>query len=145
MVSARLWYTLAYDELQRELQGSAKQGERVDLTRLESNQVPWSYQQTADDLGISKATVVQAIKEYDDLKRKLEGNAERYSHPKAMSRCNIGWTQQETAQDLGISRPAVVKAIKIATAIEEHPKLEGERPRGNPNLLQCSKLDSKAS
>lgn len=51
-----------YDSLKRELLGSARQGERTDLTLLEPNKVLWTQEQTAKDLGISRPTVVQAIK-----------------------------------------------------------------------------------
>ena len=76
---------------------------------------------------IEMATV---IKEYDELKRKLEGSAERYSHPKAMPHCGVGWTQDKTAKDLNISRQAVGTAIQIAGAVEEHP--EWAKKTGRP-------------
>jgi hypothetical protein len=80
------------------------------------------------------------IKEYDELKRKLEGSADRYSHPKAMSQCNIGWKQSDTAKDLGISQPAVARAIQVAAAIKEYDelkrKLGGEKPRGYIGTLK---------
>lgn len=67
--------------------------------------------------------VATAIKEYDELKRELEGSKSP-GNPNLLH-CNKlqGWTQEQTAKDLGISQPAVVKAMKIATAIEEYPEL----------------------
>jgi hypothetical protein len=67
--------------------------------------------------------VAAVIKEYDELKRKLEGNKPA-GNPNLLQCSELqGWTQDKTAQDLGISRQAVCKAIKIATAIEEYPEL----------------------
>ena len=67
--------------------------------------------------------VATAIKEYDEMKREIEGDKPA-GNPNLL-RCNKlgGWTQAQTAQDLGISQSAVVKAIQIATAIEKHPEL----------------------
>jgi hypothetical protein len=69
--------------------------------------------------------VAAAIKEYDELKRKLEGSApEQGGRPKTdFAEISYGWSQRKTAKDLGISQFAVAKAIKIATAIEEYPEL----------------------
>ncbi len=64
-----------------------------------------------------------AHKAYDDLNRQIEGEADRYSHPKATSNLDIGWTQDKTAHGLGVSRPTISRDIKIATAIENHPDL----------------------
>ena len=65
-----------------------------------------------------------AIKEYDELKRKLEGEAKAGGDRQTIDYSVInGWSQRATAKDLGISQPTVVKAIKIATAIEKHPEL----------------------
>lgn len=66
-----------------------------------------------------------AIKEYDELKRELEGES------KGGQRTDLyhsvveveGWSQSKTAEDLGISQQAVGKAIQIAEAIEEYPEL----------------------
>jgi len=74
---------------------------------------------------LSDPEVATAIKEYDELKRKLEGEA------KGGTRTDLGhsitevegWSLQKTADELQISKPAVVKAVKIATAIEEYPDL----------------------
>ena len=86
--------------------------------------------------------VAVVIKEYDELKRKLEGEA------KGGTRTDLGhsitevdgWSLQKTAADLGISKPAVVKAIKIATAVEEHPdlaRLKGEQ------ILRILKIEAQ--
>lgn len=73
--------------------------------------------------------VAAAIKEYDELKRKLEGEApEQGGRPITDNTViSYGWSQRKTAKDLGISQPAVVKAIKIATAIEKYPELCAEK------------------
>jgi len=77
--------------------------------------------------------VASAIKEYDELKRKIEGSkdtrlngsdslghhtvASDDGNPNLLHRSELsGWTQDKTANDLGISQQAVTKAIKIATA-----------------------------
>lgn len=50
-----------------------------------------------------------AIKEYDELKRKLEGEKPR-GNPNLSQRNKLeGWTQAQTAKDLGISQPAFAK------------------------------------
>ncbi|MFH1486696.1 MAG: MT-A70 family methyltransferase [Chloroflexota bacterium] len=68
-----------------------------------------------------------AIKEYDEMARKLHGEGDKRRHLKQYSSVGHtvadGWTQDKTADSLGISRQAVSKAIEIATAIEEDPKL----------------------
>ncbi len=72
-----------------------------------------------------------AIKEYDEMKRRLEGEkkpgGDRQSIRYTVANGRDGWTQDKTASDLGISRQAVSKAIKIAAAIEEMPKLAKEK------------------
>lgn len=89
--------------------------------------------------------VATAIKEYDELKRKLEGEApEQGGRPKTdNSVISYGWSQRRTAKDLGISQPAVVKAIKIATAIEKYPELCAEK-HGRLVLRKAENLDRRA-
>ena len=73
---------------------------------------------------LSDPEVATAIKEYDELKRKLEGEANAGGDRQSIEHTVLnGWSQRKTAEDLGISPPAVRKAIKIATAIEEYPEL----------------------
>ena len=50
-----------YDELKREKEGSARRGERTDLTSLHCGEV-WTQDKTAKDLGISRQAVNKAIK-----------------------------------------------------------------------------------
>jgi len=86
--------------------------------------------------------VATAIKEYDELKRKLEGEKPR-GNPNLLQCGELQrWTQDKTAQDLGISQQAVSKAIKIATAIEEHPELAKETS-GQAILTQAKRFDVK--
>lgn len=68
--------------------------------------------------------VASSIKEYTELKRKLEGVAikGRRTDLQPKSQRDPGWTIEKTAQDLGISKGAAVKAIQIATAVEENPE-----------------------
>jgi len=84
--------------------------------------------------------VAAAIKEYDELKRKLEGEApEQGGRPKTDNGViSYGWSQRKTAEDLGISQPAVVKAIKIATAIEKYPDL-AKKQKGQAILREAEK------
>ena len=86
--------------------------------------------------------VAVAIKEYDELKRKVEGS--RFAGNPNLLQCNKldGWTQAQTARDLGISQPSVVKAIKIATAIEEHPEL-AKLNSGQAILTERKRIDGK--
>lgn len=78
--------------------------------------------------------VAMAIKEYDELKRKLEGEQPRGKHHSSPHCGDDGWTQDKTATDLGISRQAVGKAVEIATAIDKYPELITE-PSGQSILL----------
>jgi hypothetical protein len=49
-----------YDELERKMEGSARRGERTDLTSLHRGEV-WTQDKTARDLGISRQAVSKAI------------------------------------------------------------------------------------
>lgn len=69
--------------------------------------------------------VAVTIKEYDELKRMLEGSKPA-GNPNLLQQNKLaGWTQAQTAKDLAISQPAVAKAIQIAEAIEKFPELAG--------------------
>jgi len=59
---------------------------------------------------LTDCEVATAIKEYHEIKRKLEGAKPR-GNPN-LAQCNIlgAWTQAQSAADLSISQPAVVKA-----------------------------------
>lgn len=91
--------------------------------------------------------VATAIKEYDELKHKLAGQA------KGGTRTDLGhsvtevggWSYQKTADDLGISKAAVVKATKITTAIERHPELAevGRNEGGEAVLREVSLLEGR--
>ena len=96
--------------------------------------------------------VSASIKEYEELKREIEGSAPEQggrptitdygvisygwsqrdtaqdlgiSHPKAISNFDIAWTQDKTAKLINISRPAVSRDIQIANAIKEYPEPQG--------------------
>lgn len=104
--------------------------EEVDCHIISTNGNPLKAFKVALDENLKRKPltdpeVAVAIKEYDELKRKLEGSApEQGGRPKTDNDViSYGWSQRDTAKDLGISQPAVVKAIKIAQAIEERPQL----------------------
>ena len=67
------------------------------------------------------------FKDYDEIKRRQYGNAERYSHPKATSDSEVAWTLQKSCDDWGIALATGHTAIKIATDIEEYPELAKEK------------------
>lgn len=95
---------------------------------------------------LTDVEVATAIDEYDELKRKMEGEKSR-GNPNLLQCDKLGgWTQQQTADDLGISQPAVVKAKQIAKAVKEYPDLAAKpgqqimseyrrrQPKDIPNL-----------
>ena len=81
------------------------------------------------------------IKEYDELKRKLEGEAKVGGNRQSIRHIvPNGWTQEKTATDLGISRRTVGKAIQIANAVEEYPELASYQ-EGAPILKEYAKRE----
>ena len=90
--------------------------------------------------------VATKIKKYDELKRKLEGSADKtrflYRGKARKSQCDQrdGWTNAKTAKALGISKSAVVNAIKIAKAVEDHPEL-ARLKKGNKILKELKIID----
>ena len=87
---------------------------------------------------LSDLEVAAQIKEYDELKRKLEGSHPVGKHSSLPQCGNDGWTQKKTAKDLGISQQAVAKALKIAKAVEEYPELAGHK-KGSVILVEYLK------
>jgi hypothetical protein len=93
-----------------------------------------------------------AIKEYDEMKRKFEGEKPR-GYIKTLKQFadlgnlpeSEGWTQEKTAKDLNTSRQTIGRAIQIANAIEEYPELAKKKKCkvGNFNfpILEFRKLD----
>jgi len=79
---------------------------------------------------LSDPELAAAIKEYDEMKRKLEGEPKpgyRTDIKGPLPQYSKGWTQDKTASDLKISQQTVSRAIQIATAIEEYPELAKEK------------------
>jgi len=89
--------------------------------------------------------VAVMIKEYDEMKRKLEG-VKKAGNPNLLH-CNKledeGWTQEKTAKDLGISQPAVAQAITIAKAIEKNPELAKFKGKQILHKIKIEKLKEK--
>ncbi len=89
--------------------------------------------------------VATAIKEYDELERKLEG--ENKGGQRTDLGHNVtevaGWSYQKTAEELGISKPAVVKAVKIAEIVEKYPDLAALQ-KGSLILRKAADLDRRA-
>jgi len=89
--------------------------------------------------------VAVAIKEYDEMKRGVEGERadlllQRGNKPS--HRPTEPWSQTKTAQDLGISQQAVAKAIQIAKAVEERPELA--KLSGEAILRETRKQEQRA-
>jgi ParB-like chromosome segregation protein Spo0J len=90
--------------------------------------------------------VAIAIKEYDELKRKQEGERVAGGDRQSIG-YNVtddkGWSLQKTATELNISKASVVKAVKIATAIEKYPDLleTGKSAGGEAVLREAALLD----
>jgi len=80
--------------------------------------------------------VAAAIKEYDELKRLLEGERQP-GRPEIGHTVTdkSGWSLSKTANDLGISKSATIKAIRIATAIAEYPEL-AKKKKGQEILVE---------
>jgi len=79
---------------------------------------------------LTDAEVSAQIKEYDDIGRKLFGEAKGGGDRQSIGHSvTDGWSTARTAEDLGISKPAVIKSLTIARAVEEKPertKLSGQ-------------------
>jgi len=69
--------------------------------------------------------VASAIKDYDELKRKIMGSAPHGGDRKSKNQVsNVdAWSTDKTAKDLGISSGSVRQAIQIAKAVEDKPEL----------------------
>ena len=75
---------------------------------------------------LTDTEVAIAIKEYDEMKREIEGI--KHAGGDSIYKKNInGWTQEKTAKDLGIKQEQVAQSIQIARAVEEYPELAKEK------------------
>ena len=74
---------------------------------------------------LTDVEVAIAIKEYDELQRKIYGGEHKHGGDRKSSSYSEldNWTIQKTAKDLNVSTGAVSTAIQIANAIEENPEL----------------------
>jgi len=72
-----------------------------------------------------------AVAEYDELKRRLEGERGRgnigslkqFTDLLHCGKSDEGWTEKRTAKDLGISQQAVSKCKEISRAVKKYPQL----------------------
>ena len=87
--------------------------------------------------------VASAIKDYDELKRKLYGESisGRRTDLQPASTTDIGWNTDKTAKDLGISSGSVRTAIQIAKAVEERPELA--KLKKGKQILRKLKIDKQ--
>jgi len=91
---------------------------------------------------LSDPEIALAIKEYDEMKRKIEGEPKpgyRTDLKGPLPHGSEGWTQEKTAEDLNISQQTVSKAIQIANAIEEYPEL-AKKKKGNVIIREYKRI-----
>lgn len=120
----------------------------VPVRILDSNGPVFDFKVALDEnlkrKNLSDVEIAEAIKEYQQLKEREEGKADKSRYLKQGSRiphCSEreeGRSQQKTAQEFGISQQAVSKAIKIAQAVEEYPDLRSLQ-KGSIILQEATK------